>query len=267
MRLSTYLPTASLFAVLATSTPTSPSKDKPPFFLLAGDSTTAIQSTGGGGWGTGFLNTTLLPPSHGLNYGHNGATTVSFRSGGDWATVLSQFPTYQAQNYHVYVTLQFGHNDQKPEKNISIADYKSNLGVFIDEVRSSGGEPILITPLTRRGFDTSVSPPKIIENLSAEREATISVAKIKKTKFIDLNLASTKYCNAIGPEASWKYNLINATSEGDRTHLNAWGSVVFGRMVSDLLVEQYGSKKDGGLERWTRRNETLSELLERGVAA
>lgn len=47
--------------------------DKPAAFFLAGDSTTAVQSTGGGGWGNGFLNTTLKNGATGKNYGHNGA--------------------------------------------------------------------------------------------------------------------------------------------------------------------------------------------------
>jgi hypothetical protein len=66
------------------------------------------------------------------------------------------------------------------------------------------------------------------------------------------------YCNAIGPEAAWKYNL-NPT---DYTHLNAWGSVVFGRMVSDLLVRRFGD-----IGAVTERNGTLSREIWEGVAA
>jgi len=78
------------------------------------------------------------------------------------------------------------------------------------------------------------------------------------TRWIDLNRASTDYVNAIGPEASWNYNYL----PDDRTHLNEWGSVVFGRLVSDLLVEKY---KD--IKVWTKANETLSGLLREGVPA
>lgn len=60
----------------------------PPAFFLAGDSMTAVQSIDGGGYGTGFLSF-LSPPATGINYGHNGATTVSFVEGGDWASVIS----------------------------------------------------------------------------------------------------------------------------------------------------------------------------------
>ena len=248
-------------AATALASPRSaPRATKPPFFLLAGDSTTANQSSNGGGWGAGFLNFTLKSPASGINYGHNGATTVSFRNGGDWDTVLSQVDSHK-DDYEVFVTIQFGHNDQKSTSGITLEEYKTNLGQFVEDVSEQGGESILVTPLTRRQF--SGDPPTIVENLAEQRSATIEVAKAKDSKYIDLNLASEEYCNAIGPEASWKYNLVNATNEGDRTHLNAWGSVVFGRLVSDLLVEKYGSV----FQEWTVANSTLSEDLGEGIAA
>ncbi len=82
---------------------------KPAYFLLAGDSTTATQratnTSDGGGWGDGFLNYTLKCNSKGENFGHNGATTASFRAGGDWANVLAQV-NQRKQNHNVYVTIQ-----------------------------------------------------------------------------------------------------------------------------------------------------------------
>lgn len=246
----------TLFISLVSSWPATRRPGKPPFFLLSGDSTTAI----GGGWGEGFLNHTLKAPASGIDYGHNGSTTVSFRAGGDWATVISQVKNHEA-NSSVYVTIQFGHNDQKPAANISLAQYSTNLGVFVDDVREAGGDPVLITSLTRRAF--SGDPPRVVESLANERNATISVAKAKKAKIIDLNIASENYCNAIGPQASWRYNLLNATRQGDTTHLNEWGGTVFGRLVSDLLVEKYGRV----FEEWTVPNATLSALLDEGLPA
>lgn len=78
------------------------------------------------------------------------------------------------------------------------------------------------------------------------------------SRFIDLNRASTDYVNAIGPNASWAYNYL----PDDRTHLNDWGSVVFGRLVSDLLVEKYDD-----IAVWTKPNATLSEALREGIPA
>lgn len=61
--------------------------------------------------------------------------------------------------------------------------------------------------------------------------ATIVAAKAIKASYIDLNKASVAYLEAIGLENATLYNLV----EGDFTHLNAAGSVVFGNIVSGLL--------------------------------
>lgn len=77
---------------------------RPPAFFLAGDSTTAVQSSNGGGWGVGFLST-LKTPAWGTDYGLNGATTVSFVKRGRWADVISSVQNSTA-DYDVYVTIQ-----------------------------------------------------------------------------------------------------------------------------------------------------------------
>lgn len=77
------------------------------YWLLAGDSTTATN----GGWGDGFLATTVAEGSSGTNYGHSGATTKSFRAGGDWSEVIGEVGTHK-DDYRVYVTIQV--NDARP---------------------------------------------------------------------------------------------------------------------------------------------------------
>lgn len=74
---------------------------KPIYWLLAGDSTTAPD----GGWGDGFLSTTVASGSTGHNYGHSGATTASFRAGGDWGKIIKDIGTYKSK-YDVYTTIQ-----------------------------------------------------------------------------------------------------------------------------------------------------------------
>ncbi|GAB7360299.1 hypothetical protein MBLNU230_g8057t1 [Neophaeotheca triangularis] len=230
--------------------------DSPAYFLLAGDSTTAPQTTGGGGWGNGFLNTTLRSPASGRNLGVNGRTTASFVSDGYWADLLALSQNH-SETDSVYVTIQFGHNDQKPDRNVSLTDYATNLLSLATEAAATGAEPILLTPLTRRTF-TNTEPPRIIESLANETRITREVAESNGIRWIDLNQASTDYCNAIGPEAAHAYNL----APDDNTHLNEWGSVVFGRMVSDLLVAKYGD-----IRFWTRPDRKLSWKIGKGVAA
>lgn len=120
---------------------------RPAYFLLAGDSTTATQSSNGGGWGDGFLNFTLKPGSSGRNYGHNGATTKSFREGGDWDRVMTEAKT-KTSNYTVYVTIQFGHNDQKATSGVDLTQYSDNLIAFGREVAAIGAIPVRLSSRT-----------------------------------------------------------------------------------------------------------------------
>lgn len=177
------------------------------------------------------MNTTLNNGATGKNFGHNGATTVSFRSGGDWANVLAA--AKEALSTHTpYVTLQWGHNDQKLENNITMAMFTDNLVMFVDEVREIGATPILVTSLSRRKFSNTTG--KVTESLADVTAAAKEAASRSKAEIIDLNAASTKYLNSIGADNAATYNL-NPT---DFTHLNGEGSVVFGNMVAILIDKE-----------------------------
>lgn len=125
---------------------------------------------------------------------------------------------------------KFGHNDQKPAANLTIAQYQANLESLARQVISAGGTPILVTSLTRRVFDANTH--KVLDSLHNERLATIAAAKAVGIRYLDLNLASSNYINALGNETAGVYDL----EPTDRTHLNARGAKVFGRMVADLLL-------------------------------
>jgi lysophospholipase L1-like esterase len=133
-----------LSALLATATASPYKAAKTPAFFLAGDSTTAVQAANGGGWGNGFLSF-LISPSFGVNKGHNGATTKSFVDGGDWATVKGLVSDNKAK-YDTYVTIQFGHNDQKETSGISIQQYQTNLQNLAKDIKSLGGTPVSSPP-------------------------------------------------------------------------------------------------------------------------
>lgn len=113
---------------------------------------------------------------------------------------------------------------------------------------------ILTTSLTRRGFNSTTG--KVIENLAEQAGATISVAKKLHVPYIDLNQASTDYINAVGTPLSDTYNLIPS----DRTHLNPSGELLFGNLVSVLIV---GALRDG--KKWTKPNATIATALAHGT--
>ncbi|KAL3418755.1 GDSL-like Lipase/Acylhydrolase [Phlyctema vagabunda] len=241
-----------LVVALASASPLVKNAAKPPAFFLAGDSTTATITTGGGGWGDGFLET-LTNGAIGQNFARNGRTTVDFVTLGYWANVIAAVKSNKA-NYSPYVTIQFGHNDQKPEKNISIAEYSTNLKNLANEVISSGGTPILVSPLSRRSYSSSTG--KINENLSNERTAVLAVASANKFKVIDLNKNSTAYLNAIGQTNAVKYNL----NPDDNTHLNKAGQTVFGNMVASLI-----EGLDAALDSYINPNQTILAAIKKGT--
>ncbi|KAL8376472.1 hypothetical protein RB595_007527 [Gaeumannomyces hyphopodioides] len=198
-----------------------------PAFILAGDSTTAVQSALGGGWGTGFLSF-LRRPGWGSNHGRNGATTASFVEDGEWGRVIQQVKDYKVA-YDCIVTIQFGHNDQIPSRGVSQQQYRDNLENFAQQVKAAGGTPIILSPLARRVF---ASEHEATDTLVNERRLSMAAAASTQTRFLDLNAASMAYIEAIGSTAAHRLD----SKPGDAEHVGDHGSVVFGRMVADLML-------------------------------
>ncbi|KFA48760.1 hypothetical protein S40293_01589 [Stachybotrys chartarum IBT 40293] len=234
-------------SILAQAAPTT-NCAKPPYFITTGDSTVAT----GGGWGDGLMSF-LTNSAAGVNTAKNGATTVSFRDEGLWDTSIAAVKA-NSQEYSPIVTIQFGHNDQKPEKNISLAQYQQNLETMAREVQHAGGTPILVTSLTRRRFRDG----KVVENLVDQRSLTIAAAAAVGIDVLDLNKASTDYINAIGDANATFYDM----EADDKTHLSAGGKIVFGRMVADLLLRE---RED--LAVYFEENTELSDKIWAGVFA
>lgn len=109
------------------------------------------------------------------------------------------------------------------------------------------------------------------QNLADQRTYTIYAAGNTSTWYVDFNLASTNYLQAIGNASAQTYDLACT----DKTHLNAWGSVVFGRMVADLILGHEPALGDvdwtppetGPLTEWFVPNKTLSDDIWSGTAA
>lgn len=112
-----------------------------------------------------------------------------------------------------------------------------------------------MTPLARRNFESEHNSTDSLHN---ERLHTIVAAAETNTLYLDLNKESLWYVDTIGEEASHTYNL----HPDDNTHLNDYGSVVFGRMVADLLL-----KKVECLDSWIQPNKTMSHDIWAGLPA
>ncbi|KAF6825268.1 hypothetical protein CPLU01_10394 [Colletotrichum plurivorum] len=241
MKLSTVTLFLALAADMVFGNPIAKTK-KSPYFFLIGDSTVAVN----GGWGDGFLSY-LKDPAEGENRGVSGSATVSWKSDGRWASLLQGINDTRAE-YEPIVTVQFGHNDQK---SLTLDELRGNLVDIASELKGAGATPIFITSLTRRRFEDG----KVVQNLHDWRGKTIAAAKDGRIKWLDLNIASTWYVNAIGSESSTAYNLGGT----ERTHLSPAGEIVFGRMVVDLLLE-----KRADLAEYFSADEEVSEAIRNG---
>ncbi len=192
---------------------------------LVGDST----QTDHAGYGRGFC-ANLTAQVDCLNMAKGGASTRTYREQGLWDHVLATKPDF--------ALIQFGHNDlvsgkEPVGRQVALPQYVKNLKRYVAEARAAGIKPVLITPITRRYFE---SDGKIHSDLTAYCEAMRGVAKEMHVPLIELQLESIAYLDKIGEAEGNKLGITKKDSDGktipDKTHLNWQGSYVFGRMVA-----------------------------------
>ncbi len=199
--------------------------------VLVGDSTVATQ----GGWGPGFCKVMTANVTC-LDLALNGRSTKSFIDEGAWKKALAEKGDYYL--------IQFGHNDQKPAPALHTdadGSFQDYLRRYIADVRAVGGVPVLVTSLSRRTFKNG----KVIEDLNDYAAATRKVGAEQGITVIDLNRISTELLDHMTQEQADEFDAVghaDAAAENksaiklDRTHLNAHGQAVFGRIVADQLV-------------------------------
>ncbi|CAK7213793.1 hypothetical protein SBRCBS47491_001926 [Sporothrix bragantina] len=212
----------------------------PPHFILIGDSTTRGQAEDGGGWGNAFL-WQLSRGATGVNRGVNGALSTGYFGSPMWEQAMLEIR--QAVVFRtVYVTIQFGHNDQAPNSNVTLDLYQQALAGMARDVLANGGVPIMVTPLARRDFEAD--GVTVVDNLKEYRERTMMAYQDvlneqqpgdKPARLIHLNEASLAYIGAIGKTAAHHYNKYHPFLP-DTTHLNELGAIIFGRIVADLML-------------------------------
>jgi lysophospholipase L1-like esterase len=164
---------------------------------LIGDSTIANKEPKAfpeTGWGMPFryfFDSTVVVD----NRAKNGRSTRTFISEKLWQSVYDNLKPGD------YVFIQFGHNDEVPEKVGSYTppeDFKKNLVKFITETRSRKATPVLLTPVTRRRFKDG----QIQETHAEYSRLTADVARAENVAFIDLDTKSRNLLQAYGEENS-----------------------------------------------------------------
>jgi lysophospholipase L1-like esterase len=198
--------------------------------VLVGDSTVNAE----GGWGKGFC-AIMTPNVTCVNEALNGRSSKSFIDEGAWAKSLADKGDYYL--------IQFGHNDQK--KDVARATdpdttYAANIRRYIHDTEAIGAVPVIVTSLSRRNYRDGV----LVQDLTAYANAAKRVAMEEHVTIIDLNAMSVKLLEGMTQAQADEFDATghedqraeNGKSRVDRTHLNAKGQALFGRMVADNLV-------------------------------
>lgn len=210
---------------------------------LIGDSTCAVgnlTTTNYRGWGQiarFFLDGSLVTVN---NHAVGGRSTKTFRSEGDWDSARAQFRAGDI------VALQFGHNDENTdERGTTPEEYYNNLSAYVDEIRSCGAVPVLLTPILRRLFNGNVVSDNTGSNFCHVKYApqVKKLADEKKVRFVDALELTRTWLTNLGDEASKnRYVWFNpgdysSAPEGkqDNVHLNQIGAwEVAGMILSGI---------------------------------
>jgi lysophospholipase L1-like esterase len=161
------------------------------------------------------------------NHAVNGRSTKSFIAEGRWAAVYNQLQPGD------YVFIQFGHNDAKKEDTTRFAaprpDYKNNLEKFVRDAREKKAVPILLTPVTRRDFDSS---GKYVGTHGDYPAVMKEVAEEENVPLIDMFEKSKKLVKLLGDEPSKslylngvKNEFRNWNKKRDNTHFTRPGAI------------------------------------------
>jgi lysophospholipase L1-like esterase len=175
---------------------------------LAGDSTIAdkeVKAFPETGWGMpfhAFFDSTVTVK----NIAKNGRSTKTFITEGLWKSITDNLKAGD------YVLIQFGHNDEVATKKsfTTEAEFAANLSTFIRDVKSMNANPVLITPVARRKFNTA---GEIEETHQVYSAIVRKVATALRVPLIDLDKESQALLQKFGPEDSKM--LFNHLSPGE----------------------------------------------------
>lgn len=209
--------------------------------FMAGDSTMSIKETKAypeTGWGMPFVyfwDSTVTV----VNRAKNGRSTKTFISEGLWKSI------YDEAGPGDYVLIQFGHNDESPEKKERYATpdtFRMNLTRFVKETREKGATPVLFTPVSRRKFDTTGTAIETHREYSAYVK---EVATKENVLLIDLDTKSRELYQQFGKGDSKLLFLQLKPGEhpnypdgkDDNTHFNELGA----RLIAQLVLKELRS--------------------------
>lgn len=203
--------------------------------FIAGDSTVTDQSGAYpydagccySGWGQ-MLSAYLKPGIAVSNHAHSGLTTESFRSEGHY-DIVKRF--IKAGDYYL---MQFAHNDQKLPQLDASGGYRARLIAYIEEIRSLGGIPVLVTPLARNTWKGDGSYNDLLADYAAE---CFHIGQEYSVPVIDLHQFSMDFILKEGLDSAKRYFYPK-----DYTHTNDYGAYLMAGCIADGLSQLPGLK-------------------------
>ena len=213
---------------------------RPVTIWLAGDSTMAAkrpEKRPETGWGEALAAHFRHGTVRVANHAQNGRSTRTFIAEGRWQAIVDSLRAGD------YVVIQFGHNDESPQKvdrYTPPADFRRNLARFVADARAPGATPVLFTPVSRRSFDsTGTARETHAEYAPLVRE----VARESAAPLVDMDRLSLALLDAYGPERSRALFLQLPPGASpnypqgvaDNTHFSPAGAALMARIAVEGL--------------------------------
>ena len=192
------------------------------------------------GWGqvlSQFFNDDVIIKNHAVN----GRSTKSFKETGLWKPVLDSLKKGD------YLLIQFGHNDAKETDPSRYTNpqtaYRYNLIQYVEEARSKGAIPIILSSIARRKFNEQGT---LLDAHGNYTLITRLVAQEMKVPFIDMQYLTENLEMKYGKEGSKKLHLhyepkeIDYYPDGkkDDTHLSVLGATEIAKIFIAEIKKQ-----------------------------
>ena len=194
--------------------------------ILAGAST--VQP--GSGWGPGFVDT-LKPGVECLNLSKGERSTRTYREEGRWDQVLALKPDY--------VIVGLANNDSmksRPQRYVTLDDFKVNIARFVSEARADGIKPVLMTALSAHRWNPD-GTLKANGEPAPYNQLIRDVAAETDTPLLDVERISAAFYSAQGQA---KIDALSPVKDGaiEGQHLNKQGGMVIGELMAQALKAQ-----------------------------
>lgn len=166
------------------------------------------------------------------NYADSGESTVTYLGNPRlWTTVQPRIRRGDL------VLIQLAHNDKTTDE----PTYRANLETLVAGVRERGGEPVLVTPIVRRWFNSDGTlnngTALLVNGLGVDHPAVVrSVAAAEGVPLIDLTARTKALVESLGVEGSKALYLYN--EKRDNTHTSVRGATAYAELVRDELLLQ-----------------------------